>query len=220
NDDIDMTIAIEIADCDAQRFARLRKSGLLCDLSEMPVPVVVISERSNRLELIRMAERSVTWLLLATPDVSKIPLDITQYDKVEQPIAAQIYPRRASGPTAARHSGFVGDICESTIAIVVVKMVAAVARDEQIFKPIIVVIANGHPHSVSGTLESRFFGHVFKCTVGFLVVQAVPILRPCLLRDESIRGRIINFSAVHNEEIKPAIVVIVEECDSSPHSLK
>src|SRR5256886_5487259 len=57
-------------------------------------------------------------------------------------------PICTSRPAASGHSGLLSHFCESAVAIVVIKMIAAISRDEHIFKAVVVVVADGHPHSV------------------------------------------------------------------------
>src|ERR1700724_3989042 len=106
-------------------------------------------------------------------------------------------PRGARAPPPPSPSRFFGNVCEGAIAIVVIEMTAAISGDEQVFKPIVVIISNSYSHSVTNPLQTRFFCHVLERAIRFLVVQRVPILRASLLRNCPGWRWGVDFSAVH-----------------------
>ena len=56
-----------------------------------------------------------------------------------------------------------------------VKAVAAVGRDVEVFESIVVVIANGNAHAIASSLQTGFLRDVFKGAIGLLMVKAVPV---------------------------------------------
>src|SRR5436309_12934917 len=56
-----------------------------------------------------------------------------------------------------------------------VELVAAVRGNVEIFKAVVVIIADGDAHAVAEALQTSFLGHVFEGAIGFLVEEAVPV---------------------------------------------
>ena len=84
-----------------------------------------------------------------------------------------------------------------------------VAGDEQVVEAIIVVVTHGDARCPPGPCQPGFFGHVRKRAVTIVLVQA--IRRPW--------RRARQTSAVQNEQVEPAIVVVVEKRDPAPDDL-
>src|SRR2546430_17603006 len=53
-----------------------------------------------------------------------------------------------------------------------VELVAAVRGNVEIFKAVVVIIADGDAHAVAEALQTSFLGHVFEGAIGFLVEEA------------------------------------------------
>src|SRR5581483_7982853 len=48
----------------------------------------------------------------------------------------------------------------------------------------------------------------------------VPVLRACLLRDRTFGHKIIEWSTIHQIQVKSAIIVVVEQGNTRPHRLE
>src|SRR6266404_3059347 len=143
----------------------------------MAIAVIMKDERSDGLENVGMAVGAKALLVLAAPDVIEVPLHIAHDDQVEQAIVIKIHPRRAGGPAAARDSSLFGDVGECSVAIIVIELVAAERGHVEVLEAIIVEIADGDSHPVTGALKSRFFGDIFKRVIRFLMEEAIPVFR-------------------------------------------
>ena len=101
-----------------------------------------------------------------------------------------------------------------------IKNVLPVARDVEIGEAVVVVIADGDSHaivSVTGVRESRFLRDIGEAAVFVLPVQPIP--KAWIFAIEAFRQPhgIADPSAIHQEDIKQSIVVVVEEGNASRH---
>ena len=162
DEEIDVAIAIIVGDGHAKSLSRLAKADLLRDLGEGPVLIIVIDERGNRLEEVGMAIRAVAFFVFAAPDVVEIPIQIAKDDQIQKPVAIQIDPRRAGGPPASRDAGLLRHVGERAVAVVVVELVAAIGGYIKILESVVVVVADGNAHAVSGSLQAGLLGDVLE----------------------------------------------------------
>ena len=183
----------------------------------MAVVILVVNQRRDRLKHIRVAVGPVSLAMLSAPDVVEVPLDVSQHHQVQKTVVVQIHPRRAGGPAAPSDTGLLRDVGEGAIAIVVVELIAPISGHIQIFEAVIVIIADRHTHPVSRALQAGLFRYVLKSAVSLLVVQPVPVGRSALLRDGPFGCGIAERRAVHEKNIQPPIVVVVEQRDPCTH---
>ena len=122
------------------------------------------------------------------------------------PVAVVIYKCTTGPPslTGSCDAGFLRNLCEHP-AIVVVKPVLAVVRDVEIFPSVIVVVADAHALAPAGSGQPGFNGHVGERAV---VIVAIQTIRRTLTSRKSFEPR-----SVHQENIEPAIVVVIEYRD-------
>ncbi len=168
---------IIITESDTETLAGLRQTNLLADLREMAIAVIVKHERGDGLKNVGMAVGAKAFLVLAAPDVIEVPLHIAQDHQVEQAVVIKVYPRRAGGPAAASDSGCFGDVGERAVAIIAIELVAAERGHVDVLEAVIVVIADGNSHPVTGALQPCLFGDILKGAVRFLMKKAVPVCR-------------------------------------------
>ena len=81
-----MAVAIVVGDGDAETFARFREADFLRDFCKAAVALIVIDKRSDGLKNVRMTVGAKTFLVLATPDIVEIPLNIAKDNEVEQAV--------------------------------------------------------------------------------------------------------------------------------------
>jgi len=183
------------------------------------VAIVVIDQHCNRLKNVGMAISSIAFAVLTAPHIIPVPLNVAQNNKIKQSIVIKIDPGCARRPSTAANTSFSGDIGERAISIIVVELVTAICSHVEIFAAIIVVIACGYSHAVACALQTRFLGYIFEASIGLLMVQTIPVLRACLLRDRSLRRRITERRAIHKEQIEPSVVVVVKQGNAGAHRL-
>ena len=89
--------------------------------------------------------------------------------------------------------------------LVVIKAILPVIGDEQVFPSIVVVIADAYALTPAcGVSESGNFGHVGERAV---VIVAVEMIGWGIIRWKSFQRR-----SVHQENVRPAIVIVVKDC--------
>src|ERR1700730_135908 len=121
-----MAITVIIGDSDAQPLAWLTQAYLLRDFGECSVLIIVEHERGNGLEVIGMAICPVAFLVLAAPDIIKIPIQIAQDNQIKESVPVQIHPCGAGRPAASPHARLLRNVSECAIAVVVVELIAPV----------------------------------------------------------------------------------------------
>src|SRR5882762_7546185 len=97
---------------------------------------------------------------------------------------------------------FFADIRERAVAIVVVQNIFSVVSDVQIFEAVVVVIADAHPLAPAGVCQPGLFGDIGESAVVIVVVEVAR------RRSGSWQG--FQFRAVHDENIRPTIVVVIK----------
>src|SRR5947209_18480927 len=98
-----------------------------------------------------------------------------------------------------------------------VELVAAVRGNVEIFKAVVVIIADGDAHAVAEALQTSFLGHVFEGAIGFLVEEAVPGGWTGLLGDGALRLGILGGGAVNRENVEAAVVGLITEGNAASH---
>ena len=102
-----------------------------------------------------------------------------------------------------------GDVREAAVAGVAVERVRTDVRDVQIDPAVVVVVAGARAHAVVAMPDAGLRGHVVERAVAAVAEQTVPRLS----RDRRIGQR----TAVDQEDVDPAVVVVVEEQPAGPH---
>ncbi len=166
-----------------------------------------------------MAICPVAFPVLATPDIVKVPLQVSGHDQIQQSISIQIDPRRAGRPPAATDAGLFRYISKCAVSIVMVKPVSAIGGYVQIFKPIIVIVSDGNSHAVTASLQPGPRSYIFKCAIVLLVIKAIPLPGAALLRNRPLRRGITERSSIHYENIQASIVVIIKQGHARSHRL-
>ncbi len=100
-----------------------------------------------------------------------------------------------------------GNVGEGAVSVVAVKDVLAVVGDEEIFKTVVVVVTHGDGAGPAGAQQACFLGHVGKRAVAIVFVEAVA--GACY--------RVVHARSTENENVEPAVVVVVEKGDAAAH---
>src|ERR1700749_1850463 len=177
-----MTITVIVGEGQTEPFSWLVDAKFRRNLCKVAISVVVIDERRNGRKHVRMTVSAETIAMLATPNVLKIPLQITKHHQVQQAIGVEIDPGSARRPTASTHASLLRHVGKRAVPIIVVKLVASVGRDVEVFVSIVIVVCDGSPHAVADTLQSSPLRDVLKRSVFVLVVEPIPIRRSIFLR--------------------------------------
>ena len=127
--------------------------------------------------------------------------------QVEVSVAVVVHPGAAGAvahgvlakPGLLRHVG------ECAVAVVAVQHVVAVVGHKQIVEPVVVVVAHGDGRGPAGADEAGLRRDVGKRAVAVVLVQAVG----------RARRRALQAGAVEHEQIRPPVVVVVDERDAA-----
>ena len=155
----------------------------------------------------------VSELVIATGEfLLRAIINKTADEEVKTAVIVEVEPYRAGGPAGRSKAGFLGHVGERAVAIVLVENAASIGCDEDIRPPVVVVVTDGNAHSESSARHARSFGHIGERAVAIVLVK-------CIV-DRLSGGPEIARPAVHQVDIHPAIVVVVEECTTRPQSLR
>src|SRR5919204_3537897 len=127
-------------------------------------------------------------------------------------ITVVIHKGTAGGPARffIQQSSFLRDVSEGAVAVVVVERILAVIGDEQVFEAVIVVVAYANSLSPPRALQTGFLRNVGKSAIAIVLEQ--------IARRLLAFGKALEACAVDQEDIEPAIVVIIVEGDAGAGS--
>ncbi len=100
-------------------------------------------------------------------------IEIVNDDKIEPTVAIVIDERRRRAPENEIKTGRACDVSEGAVAIVEEQPRAAVLRNEHIRKAVIVYIADGHTHAITGDVQPRAGADIAKGAVFFLMQETI-----------------------------------------------
>jgi len=150
------------------------------------------------------------------------PPHVVADEEVEPPVAIEVHPhrRRAERLAAAKPAGAC-HVDEGALPRVVKQAVLADRRDEHIGKPVVVVVANGHAHSVHLGVETGRARDVGEGAVPVVPVEAQRGSRPSSPESRvPSPGRLARpVHPVHEQDVLPAIGVVVQERAARAHRL-
>ncbi len=142
--------------------------------------------------------------------VVPVVVQIPGNKQVETPIAVIVAPGGAGVPSSRivqGHARLVGHIGKCPIVIVVKEAVLSPVGDEDIGPAVVVIICDGYAEAPAIVGDAGLGRHVRKRSV--MVVMKQRGMRRGLLAVERVEGR-----AVHDIDIEPSVVVIVDQ----PHA--
>ena len=107
--------------------------------------------------------------------MDEVDVEIIGDEEVEEAVAIALDEGAAGGVVDAglEESGFLRDIDEGAVAVVVVETILAIAGDEDVVEAIVVVVADADAHGPDSVAEASFFGDVGKGAVAIIFVEAI-----------------------------------------------
>ncbi len=199
--------------------ARPRDAGRLRDVGERAVAAIPVEDVRAADE----AERPARHGDLVVPAVGRGPgLRRARLDRT-----AGNWPRTDPGghrgrsrgtrtrlPTwpRARHTSLLRDIGERAVTVVVIQHVAAPAGDEEIVEAVVVVVADATGLAPAGVRQPGLRRDVGERAVAVVVKE---VARGPVGAD----GR-IEAGGVHQEDVEPAVAIVVEERGAAAHLLE
>jgi hypothetical protein len=139
-----------------------------------------------------------------------IPLAVVGDEQIQQPVVVVIdpgggyRPHFLAGVSAAAHAGLRRHIGKRAIAVVVEELVAVDVGDEDVGPAVVIIVADGNAHAVTGAGQPGLFGDVGERQVAVVVEQAVAELRAVL-------GEPGHGAAVDEVDIEQAVAVVIEQ---------
>src|ERR1700693_2829704 len=113
----------------------------------------------------------------------------------------------AEARLGSKQAGLSGNVGKGAIAIVVIEAILAEVGNEKIFIAVIIEVADANAVSPPSIHQSRFFSNIRECAVTIVPIQAVA---------GSDRNT-IQLSAPKDENVHPAVVVVVEKGTTRAH---
>ena len=146
----------------------------------------------------------------------RVEREIVGDEQVEIAVAVVIGEGRTQAPEAAADPGLGRDVGE-TAAIVPPERVAAVARHVDVGVAVAVVIGHGHPLAVAPGRQPRRCRDVLEPPAALVPQQDVR-RAPDVDEPDAIRRRPgrQQRSALGEEQVEPAVAVVVEQSDAPP----
>ena len=207
-------VAVVVENRDAQTLrSGIAQPGLLgCVFKPAASQVVPQTQRrafvrlGRAVRLVRAVERAIEIALLA-------PLHVVRDHEIEFAVAIVIHPGCAGRELVrAPHSRGLGDVGERAVAVVVKKVTLAQCGDEDVVKPVVVVVSHGNSEAKHGDSQACLARNVGKRAVTVVVVE-LERGRPAV----RVSGKVV---AVDQNDVGIAIVVVVDERATRPHGFR
>ncbi len=204
-------VKIEHRDTESLR-RRLAEAGFLRYVLESAVAAVVPEANGSAFVGFRSAIRFALAVEGAIEIRLRRPLDIVADHQVQMAVLVVVHPSGAGaeflGPQQAR---FLCDIRERAVAVVVKKAALPVGGDEKIVEAVVIVVTDGHAHSKQFDVEPSLVRHVGERAVMIVVIES--------------GGRVFldmagPVHAVHKKNVRPAVVVVVDEGHARSHGFR
>ena len=145
--------------------------------------------------------------------VIDVVMHVSRNKKIQAAVAVEVAKRRSRRPVAERHPCFLGNIGEGAIMIVAIQPVLAKIRYVEIGPSIIVVISYGNAETPSIVGYSCLLGDVSECAV-------VIVMKQRSVRRRGFAGQCIVSRSIHQINVEPAVVVVVEKGDTGADGLE
>ena len=138
----------------------------------------------------------------------QIEIDVVGDEQIELAVAVVVDKSAPGAPgfSVAGNFGFLADVGEGAVSVVVVEDVFAVVGDVKIFPAVVVVVADAYALAPPGVSQAGFCRDVGESAV---MVVAIKVARWGFPWREGIKRR-----AVHHKNVGPAVVVIVKDGDA------
>jgi len=106
-----------------------------------------------------------------------------------------------------QQAGLRSYIGERAVAIVAIELVLAVVGDEEVFKSIVVVVADADANSPACVEQPGLLRDVDECAVAIVFVEPIG----------SAGWNALEGAAADDEDVHPSVVVIIEESAAAAH---
>src|SRR4029450_5237204 len=137
-------------------------------------------------------------------------VDVIRDEEIDATIVVEVRKRAARAPQGKPDSGFLRDVVERPVTVVVIQDVRAQVRNVEIVEAIVVVVSGAGAHAVLTVTDARLRRDVLERSV--LSIPKQPVAR------STRHLRIGQRAAIDEKHIDPAIVVVVEAQSAGPHN--
>ena len=139
------------------------------------------------------------------------PFDVVRDEQVELAVVVIVKPQRAAGESRIGHAGFRGDIGKLAVAQIAEKMIRSDRGDVDVHVAIVVVVADGAALAIDFKREPGLPGDIRESPILIVVIER--------------RDRISRFVAgpvhrVDQQNVLPAVVVVVEKAGAAAHGFR
>ncbi len=217
--DVRPSVVIEIRGNCGQSVASLGPADAGCgrDIGEGAIAIIAIERMAPVGQALGTAAHRHALVIAACAGARArhrlcIEDKIVRHEQVELAIPIVI-EKSATGAKARlriHQSRCLGDVGEGAIAVVVIQRVLAPVSNEEVFKPVVVIIPDCHSVGESCAKQSGLPGHVGEGSVPVIFIQAVG----------GGGRRIGETRAREHQDVQPAIIVIVKEGGAAAHALE
>src|SRR6267143_2496921 len=214
NEQVHTPVVVYIRRHHAKRLAcRPRYIRAFAHFRERAITVVVVEKTRSPAKNSRNAVIVISELVIAAGEfLLRAIVNKTADEEVKTAIIVEVEPYRAGGPAGRSKAGFLSHVGERAVAIVLVENASSIGCDEDIRPPVVVVVTDGNAHSESSARHPRSFGHIGERAVAIVLVKCIAV--------RLIGGPEIARPAVHQVNVHPAIIVVVEKSTTGPQSLR
>ena len=209
-----VVIVISPHDPHAMQLARVAHRCLLRDIFECSIAAIAEEKVAFAFHFVGHLEddRPVSLhMRIGRRKVMKVCFHVAGNKQIEVAVAVVIGPGSSGAEAGRFHACSLSHILELASPQVVVQHVVSIACHVEVRQAVVVIVANCDPHSPSARGQSRSLGGI-----GEMEIAATSIL--VVQRDHRVAAchEAVDRGIVHNRNVKPSVVVAIEECDSAP----
>src|SRR5208282_2914820 len=165
------------------------------------------------LEAVQLAVRERYVSVIGVRLVTQVVVNVSRNEKVEPSIAVVVAPRSPVRPVAKHHAGFFGHIGKCAVVVVAIEPVSAEVANKNVGPSVVVKVADGHPESPAVIRYTCLGGYIGKCAIVIVVEERC-------VRWRFSPGECVVGGSVHQVNIEPAVIVIVDKPHTRTVSLK
>src|SRR5262249_31208531 len=145
-------------------------------LAERSVTFIMVEIWEGTLKLARRSVRTAYLRQLKAGAAVQLrrPTDVIANKQIKIAVVIVINPGSAGAPTVApsTNSGHGGHVMKFAIALIVKEVVAVKAGDENVLKPVVIIVTNGHAHTKKADVQAGV-----RCNIGKMAVAVIAVQR-------------------------------------------
>ena len=133
-------------------------------------------------------------------------------EKVQPAVIVVIEPHRTGTPARTSHARFRSYIRKGPVTVVVVENAVLILREKQVGESVSVVVSDRHTHAVGIARDA--------CGQGYVGERAIAIVAVKSVAQWFWRRIEVRWAAVHEVDIHPTVIVVVEKSAACTHGLR